>query len=100
MQLNTNIDLNNKVMTYIHLSSGGDGASYVSQISKKIKYKITLPGDEGSRVFYAWSAVTCAQTLRDNKRDVSYQDVYKLLTPAKAEKFKERLRGITVEKYN
>ena len=98
MQLNTNIDLDKNVMTYTHLSSGGDGASYVSQISKKIKYKITLPGDEGSRVFYAWSAVTCAQTLQDNKLETSYQDVYKLLTPAKAERFQARLRGITVEK--
>ena len=98
MQLNTNIDLNSNVMTYTHLSLGGDGASYVSQISKKIEYKITLPEDEGSRVFYAWSAVTCVQTLQDHKRDVSYQDVYKLLIPASAHKFKRRLRGITVEK--
>ena len=98
MQLNSNIDLNKKVMTYTHLSFGGDRANYVSQISKKIKYKITLPDNEGSRVFYAWSAMTCAQTLQDNKRNVSYQDVCKILTPAKAEKFKARLRGITVEK--
>ena len=97
MQLNTNIDLNNKVMNYTHLSFRGDGANYVSQISKKIKNKTTLPDDEGSRVFYAWSAMACAQMLQDNKREISYQDVYKLLTPAKAEKFKARLRGITVE---
>ena len=98
MQLNTNVDLDSNVMTYTHLSFGGDGANYVSQISKKIKYKITLPEDEGSRVFYAWSAVTYAQTLHDNKRDVSYQDVYKLPIPARAHKFKQRLHGITVEK--
>ena len=85
-------------MTYTQLSFGGDGANYVSQISKKIKYKITLPEEEGSRVFYAWSAVTCAQTLQDNKQEVSYQDVYKLLTTAKAGKFQARIRGITVEK--
>ena len=84
-------------MTYTHVSFGDDGANYVSQISKKIKYKITLPEDEGSRIYYAWSAVTCAQTLLDNKRGVSYQDICKLLTPTKADKFKARLRGITVE---
>jgi len=72
--------------------------NYVSQISKKIKYKITLPEDEGSRVFYAWSAVTCAQTLQDNRREISYQEVYKLLIPAKADKFKAKLRGVIVEK--
>ena len=98
MQLNTNIDLNKNVMTYTHLSFGGDGANNISQISKKWKYKITLPEDEGSIVYYAWSAVTCAQTLQDNKREFSYQDVYELLTPAKAEKFQARFRGITVEK--
>ena len=66
-----NIDLNNKVMTYTHLSFGGDGANYVYQTSKKIKYKITLPDDEGSRVFFAWSAVACAQTLQEYQtRDI------------------------------
>jgi hypothetical protein len=97
MQLNTNIDLDKNVMTYTHLTFGETG-NYVSQISKKIKYKVTLPEDEGSRVFYAWSAVTCAQTLQDNRREISYQDVYKLLIPAKADKFKAKLRGIIVEK--
>ena len=97
MQLNTNIDLEKNIMTYTHLSFGETG-NYVSQISKKIKYKITLPEDEDSRVFYAWSAMTCAQTLQDNRREISYQDVYKLLIPAKADKFKAKLRGIIVEK--
>ena len=97
MQLNTNIDLDKNVMTYTHLSFGETG-NYVSQISKKIKYKVTLPEDEGSRVFYAWSAVTCAQTLQDNRREISYQDVYKLLKPAHADRFKGRLRCVTVEK--
>jgi hypothetical protein len=97
MQLNTNIDLDKNVMTYTHLTFGETG-NYVSQISKKIKYKVTLPEDEGSRVFYAWSAVTCAQTLQDNRREISYQDVYKLLKPAHADLFKGRLRGVTVEK--
>ena len=73
-------------MTYTHLSFGSGGANYVSQISKKIKYKITLPEDEGSRIFYARSAVTCAQTLQDNKRGISHQGVYKLVTPCKADK--------------
>ena len=99
MQLNTNIDLDKNVMTYTHLSFGETG-NYVSQISKNIKYKVTLPEEEGSRVFYAWSAVKCAQTLQDSRREIYYQDVYKLLTPTKAEKFKARLRGITVEKFN
>jgi hypothetical protein len=98
MQLNMDIDLNKKVMTYTHLSFGSDGDNYVSQISKKIKYKITLPEEEGSRVFYAWSAVTCARTLQDNKRDISYQDVYKLMIPSKADRYKTRLRGVVVEK--
>ena len=97
MQFNTNIDLNTKIMTYTHVSFGDDWANYVSQISKKIKYKITLPEDEGSRIYCALPVVTCAQTLRDNKRGISYQEVYKLLTTAKADKFKARLRGITVE---
>ena len=97
MQLNTNIDLDKNVMTYTHLSFRETG-NYVSQISKKIKYKITLPEDEGSRVFYAWSAMTCAQTLQDNRREISYQDVYKLLVPDKADKFKAKLRGAIVEK--
>jgi hypothetical protein len=97
MQLNTNIDLDKNVMTYTHLTFGETG-NYVSQISKKIKYKVTLPEDEGSRVFYAWSAVTCAQTLQDNRREISYQDVYKLLKPANADRFTGRLRGVTVEK--
>ena len=88
MQLNTNIDLEKNIMTYTHLSFGETG-NYVSQISKKIKYKITLPEEENSRVFYAWSAVTCAQTLQDNRREISYQDVYKLLIPAKADNSKQ-----------
>jgi hypothetical protein len=99
MQLNTNIDLVNKVMTYTHLSFGSDG-NYVSQIVKKIKYKVTLTPEEGSRVFYAWSAQTCAQTLRDNKRDFSYQDVYSLFDDVRHPEHRNRVRlkGAIVEK--
>ena len=70
------IDLEKKLMTYTHLTFGSDGDNYVSQISKNIKYKVTLSEEEKSRVFYARSAQTAAQTLNDNKRDLSYQDVY------------------------
>ena len=87
-------------MTFTHLAFGPDGGNYASQISKKIKYKITLPEAEGSRVFYAWSAVTCAQTLKDNYRDFSYQDAYSLFDDKRCRAHKNRtgLLGATVEK--
>ena len=87
-------------MTFTHLAFGPDGENYVSQISKKIKYKITLPKAEGSRVFYAWSAVACAHTLKDNNRDFSYQDVYSLFDDKRCKAHKNRtgLLGATVEK--
>ena len=99
MQLNMNIDLEKKLMTYTHLTFGSDGDNYVSQISKKIKYKITLPEEEGSREFYAWSAQTAAQTLNDNKRDLSYQDVYCIFNKKNdlSHRYTARLKGTTIE---
>ena len=81
MLLNTHKDLENNVMRCTCLSVGGDGETAISQHTKQIRYQVTLPVEEGSNIYYAWSALTCAQTLKDLGRDFETQHVDMLFNP-------------------
>lgn len=102
MHLRTYTDLKTNVIRHTQLGYTAEGDTYLVQTTKNIRYKITLPEEEGSRIFYAWSAATCAQTLRDNGIDFDTQHVYMLFNPNTGirplSKCKERLAGVVVEK--
>ena len=93
MQIHTYNDLDKNVMTFTQLVFHPvDGESYICQVTKPIRYKITIPDeddhepDDEYTIYdnpsvtykYAWDVRSCATVSMDSGRNVGAQHVRQL----------------------